>query len=137
MKTFKKIIFLPIISLLILLCSCDALSYGSVKELTHPYINQYECTKATLGNKDLLENFEYIKLIFIDTKELELSFKNKGGERKVYNAPYAYDEQKGEIEVEFGIFGAEKQQRAKIESGKIILTKIVLGMPLIVIFEVK
>ena len=46
---------------------------GSIKTITRPYIAQYECTEARYGEIDLLENYEYNKIIFRRTAKRKLS----------------------------------------------------------------
>ena len=65
-----------------MLCAFTFDKDSSLKDLTHPYINTYECTAARLGNEDLLEHYEYFKITFLDEKQVEISFKRKKGKRQ-------------------------------------------------------
>jgi len=108
---------------------------SSVKTLTNPYVTTYECTKAMLGEENLLEKYDYIKIVFIDNDELEVSYKAKRGKRKAYRCAYTYDDETGEFEAEIGILGYKIRQKTKIENGKFNIAMSILGKPLIICFS--
>lgn len=82
----RKLILISVILslMLIILPACDMEASGSVKSLTKPYIGEYECVEARLGETDLLEKYEYIKITLIDDKKLEISFKPVNGSRRAF-----------------------------------------------------
>lgn len=108
---------------------------SSVTSLTKPYITTYDCTEARLGEEDLLEKYEYIKIIFIDENEIDVSYKAKNGKRHAHRCAYTYDDETGEFEAEIGILGYKLRQKAKIDGGKFTLNMPILGKPLIISFE--
>ena len=79
-KSIKIVLLLPLLCLL--LCAFTIDESTSIKSLTKPYITTYECTAARLGNEDIMEKYEYIKITFLDDKELEVSLKRKKGKKK-------------------------------------------------------
>jgi len=136
-KKFYFLLLVPAI-LCIFLCAFTFDKQSSLKDLTHPYINTYECTAARLGNEDLLENYEYFKITFLDEKQLEVSFKRKkGGKRHAYTCNYQYDDKTSEFSAELGIFGFKFRQTTKISDGKFTISMPVLGKPLLMNFAVK
>ncbi len=136
----KKFYFIFIVAAIscIMLCAFTFDKSSSLKSLTHPYINTYECTAARLGNDDLLEHYEYFKITFLDEKELEVSFKRKnGGKRHAYTCNYVYDEKTTNFSAELGILGFKFRQTTKIKDGKFTISMPVLGKPLLMNFAVK
>ncbi len=137
MKKLKTIIFLPLILCAMLACAFTFDRTSTLTDLTHPYINTYECTSARLGDEDLLEKYEYFTITFLDERTLEVSFKKQGGNRHAYTCEYTVDEKTQELTAELGIFGFKFRQSAIIENGKFTLCMPVLGKPLIMVFEVQ
>lgn len=122
----------------IFLCAFTFDPHSSLKDLTHPYINTYECTAARLGNENLLEHYEYFRITLLDEKELEVSFKHKRtGKKHVYKCPYTFDAKTRELSAEIGILGYRFRQSAKITDGKFTISMPVLGKPLLMNFAVR
>lgn len=118
------------------LCGFTFDADSSLKELTLPYINTYECVSATLGERDLLEGMEYIRITFENDRQLEMCYKPVDGELHRYVCDYTCD-QDGTFTAEIGLLGYTFRQSAKIEGGKFTICMPVLSRPLIMIFEVK
>jgi hypothetical protein len=136
----KRKIFFIIPSLcvcLLLFCAFKIDPHSSLKDLTHPYINTYECTYAQLGETNLLENYEYFKITFLDDKTLEVSFKKKGEKRHAYETPYTIDESTGAFTAEIGILGFKFRQTTTIKDGKFTLSMPILTKQLVMQFAVK
>ncbi|MDE7329645.1 MAG: hypothetical protein K2N30_00910, partial [Clostridia bacterium] len=111
------------LSLLVLLCAlvsvaatlsaCSISASGSIKSITKPYIAQYECIEARLGTQNLLEKYEYIIITFLDSEEMEISFKPNDGEKKSFKGNYSVDPETREFSGEMGIFGYTFRERTK------------------------
>lgn len=132
----KRLKFLAVLPLLCIcvFCAFTIDSSTSVKTLTKPYINTYECTSARLGNEDLLEKYEYFKITMLDGNELEVSFKRKNGKRHAYVCGYTYDSEKQTLSAEIGILGFKFKQDVKISEGKFTLCMPILGKTLVMNF---
>ena len=78
---------------------------GSVKSLTKPYIGEYECVEARLGETDLLEKYEFIKITLIDDKKMEIGFKPKNGSQRSFEGEYSVDSETREFTGEAGMLG--------------------------------
>ena len=128
------LIFLIAATACTVLCGFTFDTKSSVKSLTKPYITTYECNFARLGNEDLLEKYEYLKITFLDDKKLEVSFKRKNGKKRTYESEYVYDDEKGTVETELGILGFKFKQETKIENGKFAISMPLFGKPLVMIF---
>ncbi len=138
MKKKFYFVFLILTLSCILLCAFTFDKDSSLKSLTHPYINTYDCTAARLGNEDLLEKYEYFKITFLDNEQVEVSFKRKnGGKRHAYKCNYNYNEKTQEFSAELGILGYKFKQTTKIKDGKFTISMPIFGKPLLMNFAVK
>lgn len=123
----KRKIFFPaamLLCLLLTLCSaCSAAGSSSIKDVTRPYIAQYECVEARYGDADLLKNYDYIRIILTDKENMELDYKPKGEERKVFRGRYSLDPSTRELSGEIGVLGFKYREKVKIENGSFTITK--------------
>lgn len=138
----KKILFITVIlSLLILLlpaCSTvQASASGSLKSITKPYIGEYECVEARLGETNLLEKYDFINISLLDGKKMEVSFKSKNGNKKTFKGAYEVNEDTREFTGEVGILGVKFKEGTKIENGKFTVKKVIFSKPLIMNFKMK
>lgn len=133
-KSFTVAIYFAL-SFCLFLCAFTFDANSSVKSLTKPYITTYECTAARLGNENLIENYEYIRITFLDDKQLEVSFKHKKGKRHAYKCDYRYNEEKQTFNAEIGILGFKFKQEAKISNGKFTLCMPLLSKTLVMNFS--
>ena len=133
----KRVIILTVLCtfLLTLLSACDIKNAGPVKSLTRPYIAQYECIEATLGDEDLLDKFDYIKITLLDKDKLELSYKPKEGDSKSIESNYSFDINTRTLTAEIGILGYTFKQSTVIEKGKFTLSKPIGSKQLIMKFK--
>lgn len=126
---------------LTLLSACNAMqtntANSSLKTLGKPYIAQYECTEARLGDTDLLKSFEYVKIIFLNKNEFELTFKPNGGDKKIFKGNYSVDPVTRELESDISVLGHKFKEKTKIENGRFTVSKTLGGKELFVLFEVK
>lgn len=136
----KKKLILPLIFVVTALCLCACAftvdPNSSVRDLTHPYINTYECKSARLGNEDLLEKMDYLRITFLDDEQLEVSFKRKNAKKKAYRCDYEFDEKTNEFTAEIGVLGFKFKQSTKIQNGKFTIYMTILGKPLIMNFSI-
>ena len=132
----KFLIIVAIFALCIcILPACNLDTNGSIKSITQPYIAQYECKEARFGDMDLLKNYEFIKIIFLNKNEMELLFKPKSGEKKSVEGTYKIDPKTRELEGEIGILGHNFKERVKVEKGEFIISKIIAQKELYLRFE--
>ena len=121
--------------LLTFLSACDMKNAGPLKSITRPYIAQYECVEAKLGDEDLLDKFDYIKITLLDKDNLELNYKPKDGENKTIESNYVFDVQSRTLTAEIGILGYTFKQSTIIEKGKFTISKSIGGKQLIMKFK--
>ncbi len=138
MKRKYYLLLLLFATACVFLCAFTFDKDSSLKDLTHPYINTYECTAARLGNEDLLEQYEYFRITLLDEKELEVSFKRKRfGKKHIYRCNYTFNPKTRELSAELGILGYRFKQTTKISNGKFTISMPVFGKPLLMNFAVK
>lgn len=135
----KKRLFLLglICSILIVLPACGIDMNGSVKALTSPYIAEYECVEARLGEKNFLEKYDFIKITLLDKEQLEVSFKPKNGEKRVFRGAYSVDEKTRELSGEIGILGFKHKEKVTVKNGEFLIKKNIGSRPLIMKFSIK
>ncbi len=90
------------------LTACSVPTDGSIKSITKPYIAEYECVEARLGNLDLLEKYDYITITLLEKSEMLVSFKPKNGEKKSFKGEYTVNPETREFTGTAGIFGARQ-----------------------------
>lgn len=127
--------------ILVLLPACSTSqasgTSGSLKSITKPYIGEYECVEAHLGETNLLEKYEFITISLLDNKKMEVSYKPKIGKKKTFEGAYEVNPDTREFTGEVGILGVRFKESTKIENGKFTLTKLIFAMPLIMNFKMK
>ena len=132
----RLIIFVVLCTLVLtLLSACDMKNAGPLKSITHPYIAQYECVEATLGDEDLLDKFDYIKITLVNNDTLELNYKLKDGDNKTIESNYNFDVNSRTLTAEVGILGYTVKQSTVIEKGKFTISKSIGGKQLIMKFK--
>ena len=132
----RLIIFVVLCTLVLtLLSACDMKNAGPLKSITHPYIAQYECVEATLGDEDLLDKFDYIKITLVNNDTLELNYKLKDGDNKTIESNYDFDINSRTLTAEVGILGYTVKQSTVIEKGKFTISKSIGGKQLIMKFK--
>lgn len=113
----KKFLPLLLSLLLIFVAGCSIKETDDLQSLTHPYINQYTCQKATFDGKNLLENVDYITVILADGGKADVLIKENGKPKKKFSGKYTYNAEVQELNLDFGVFGYRLKQSIKIENG--------------------
>ena len=121
--------------LLSLLSACELKNAGPLKAITRPYIAQYECIDATLGEENILDKFEFITVTLQNKDTMELSYKFKDGETKKVKSKYDFDYKTHTLTAEIGLFGYTFKQATVIEKGKFTVSKSFGGKQLIMKFK--
>lgn len=133
----KRATFLCVLAVFVILFACAFKldENSSIKDLTHPYINTYECTRATLGETDLLEEYEYFRIIVGENNDLKVLFKRKDGKAYEFSSKYTFDDTTHELTAEIGVLGYTYKQKTIIEKGRFTISMPILNKQLIMIFE--
>lgn len=137
----KKITLFTLATICMLLslfiCACDAREAGSLKSITRPYIAQYECTEATLGDENLLEKFEYINIVLVNKDTMQVIYKPKNDKKQINETKYSFDNKTRELSAEIGIYGFKFKQSTVVEKGKFTVSKPIGKKQLIMKFKAK
>ena len=134
----RFILVLAVLSLaLILLPACNFDNSSSIKSITRPYIAQYECVEARLGERDLLQDYEYIRINFLDKQEMEISYKRKDGETRSEHGTYSVDPVTRELTGELGLLGFKFKEKTVVKNGQFTLQKTIGKRELFLMFKAK
>lgn len=94
---------------------------GTLKDITKPYLGEYECESVTLGEKDYLENFAFIRLELEKGETFVLRYKTKDGQTGEEKGTYVYDDREHAICLSMGKNG-EWKRKIPIKKGKLNLS---------------
>lgn len=64
---------------------------SSLSDVTKPYLGEYECNYARLGDKEFLEGFSFVTLELKKDGTYLLSFQSKDGDKRTETGEYEYD----------------------------------------------
>ncbi len=85
-----------LMTLTILFSGCGTCS---LKDIANPHLGIYECTQASLSDKDYLAYFDYIHLELKSEGEFILHYQEKDGESKEETGKYEYDRETGTLTI--------------------------------------
>lgn len=104
-----------------LLFCFPSIKSGSIKDITKPYLGEYECKSATLGSQEYMQDFAYIKLELLSDNTFCLHYKTKDGQKGTQSGTYVYDQEQNTITFSLG----EKEEFKRcfpLEKGALTLT---------------
>ena len=110
-------------------------SHG-LKEITKPYLGQYECKSATLGDKEYLDGFSYIRLELKPDETFSLYYCPKEGKAKEEKGKYSYNAETGELLLSIGR-NDEIKRKFPLQEGKLTVSLRLGGKTLVMKFEQK
>lgn len=89
----RKIIcaFLPALFPL-LLTGCNVKEMSSLRDVSKPYVGEYQCEKLTLGGNDMLGRFEYVRLNLEYDGKFTLSYCGENGSKGKFGGEYDFGE---------------------------------------------
>ena len=114
-KTIKTLFFTAILAIVLCFSCC---ANTSLKEIAKPYLGEYQCKSATLGEKDMLSAFEYIKLELNPDNTFVIRYKTRLGQAGEEWGNYTYSPDTQSIR----FFGGEKGELKRdfsLKEGKI------------------
>lgn len=99
-------------SILAGLCALCALGKSSsLKDISKPYLGEYECKQATYGEKDYLEDFTYIRMELQSNDRFVLSYCDKLTNKKnQVEGEFTYDAQTNTVTLQLGDDACIKRQ---------------------------
>ena len=78
---------------------------GKVTEITKPYLGEYECKQAILGEIDCLKKFDYIRLELSADNQFKLSYCETKGKKQTIKGTYEYEEESQSVCLKMGVGG--------------------------------
>lgn len=122
---------------LLLFPACGMDMKSSLKTISKPYIAEYECVEARLGNENLLKKYEYFYITLVNKDELEVSVKEKGGKRSTFKGGYSVDPKTRELKGEIGVLGFKYKQSVTVKNGEFVIQRNLGSSTLYMKFRVK
>ena len=98
-----------------------ACANGSLKDVTKPYLGEYECESATLGERDYTNDFSFIRLELKEKGDFNLYYQTKNGQKGEESGTYTYDEKEQTLTISYGELGVLKRKFPLI-NGEIFIT---------------
>lgn len=83
----------------------------------------------------MLAKHDFIYITLLDDKELEVSFKAKGGNKHSFKFPYEFNQETRELSGEAGILGYKFKEKVSIENGGFTISKALGPKQLIMKFK--
>ena len=100
------------------LLSCANVKDGSLEDITKPYLGEYHCISATLGDREYVDDFSFITLDLKKDGAFVLRYETKEGIKGEQSGEYVYD--KESETVTFSIGGKNPlKKRFPLKDGKI------------------
>ncbi len=116
--TLKSSLLVGIFTLAFCFPACGK---ATLPEITKPYVGEYECKSATLGEKEYLDEFSFVRLELRPDDTFTLSYASKDGKKGEETGKYAYDFEKESITfVGMGDYAIERT--FPIKNGQIDVT---------------
>lgn len=133
----KTAVLCAVLAASLVFSACDVNSMSSLRAFAKPYVGEYVCTKASFGEKDLLEEFREIVLTLEEGGSFRLVLVPKHGPKLSSAGRYEYG---GEGEQIFFIAEANGKSYRKavvFENGRFALEQTYAGKKLVLQFEAK
>lgn len=113
----------------------NALALTGLKDVSRPYLGTYECKYVMLGDKNLLDDMDYINFALLPKNIFKIEFRDKKGVKGLYRGHYTFSEKDGEITINENIFGKRVSKTFSAENGVIQVNLIFGDSPLSIKFE--
>lgn len=132
----KIVYFLGLLfSGVLLFSGCNVSEMSTLSDLSKPYVGFYECEQIQLGNEDMTERFDYIRLELSYGGEFSLTYKSKEGNEGGYGGTYSADTGAHKITLNANVGQMRKSFTFPMENGKIYADYMLRGKLLHAIFS--
>lgn len=134
-RIFRNIAPVLLLVPLLLFAACDAEELGSLEDLSMPYCGVYECERLELGGKNLLEDFDFVRLELAYSGDFALTYRTRAGGKGTLGGTYRVDT--GKEEISFSCtFGVRSVSRTfPMPKGSILIEENFLGKPFFALFK--
>lgn len=129
--SMKKIMRVGLLSLAIafplLSSGCDLEEMTSLKDISKPYVGEYQCRKLTLAGEDELDRFEEVKLNLGYDGKFQLSYVDAEGGEDAYEGSYTLYTAQSTVKFSAETQGKEATYVFPYERGKIVMELLMNG----------
>lgn len=73
-----------------------------MRDLSKPYVGEYQCEKLSLGGADMLGNFEYVRLNLEYDGKFTLSYRAENGPKGKFCGEYKFNENDVTFTADYG-----------------------------------
>lgn len=101
------------------LTACDVQKMSTLQDISKPYAAEYKCKKLQMGGKDLLEDYEYLKLDLKNGGKFRCFYLDKQGNEGEYTGKYRVSKEEGSITFYSDVNGEETSYTFPYEKGKV------------------
>lgn len=108
---------------------------GDLKQITKPYLGTYECESATLGVKEYMQDFAYIRLELKKDNAFTIYYKTQDGKKGEESGTYCYDEKTETIT--FQSKDGTLKREFPLKKGKLLITVPFASQALVMKFTQK
>ena len=130
----KSSILAGIASLLLAFSTLGFLRAGTLLDIAKMHLGEYECTRAELGDKDVLSNYQFIRLELKRDNSFLLYYKEKEGDVGREKGEYQYSKEKGTITMQLRRFRGYKKE-FPLHKGVLTMELSIGGENMILQFE--
>lgn len=116
-------------------CGCSVGEMSGLKDFTKSFCGTYECKKAVLGETNLLDDFEYIRLELKTDGSACFYYKPFGGKKVEKEGEYKLTEEENEIMLCFTALGKRYCKKIKTSGGEIDIVQNYGNRQMLIIFE--
>ncbi len=113
----------PLLLAATILCGCSVSEMSTLRELSRPYTGVYECEKLTYAGRDLLGDYEYIRLTLEYGDEAALQWRDLTGGEGGFALSYEAEIEEGRIT----FFSGKHKRTFPLEEGTLCVRLILCG----------
>lgn len=100
----KKILCSCWIILCFFLCTaCDVSELSTLKDISRPYVGEYQCKTLMFGDEEMIDRFEYVKLTLDGKDAFIFRARDEFGHDYTYEGTYQYHDDRFTFTGGFGI----------------------------------
>lgn len=125
-----------VFALACMLCGCEVQSLSSLRSFAQPYLGEYHCEYAQLGDKNILSSFRSIVLTLEKGGTFSFAATPKIGKKIKAEGNCEYDESTNTLIFRANFRGKECRKDVLWSAGKFTIEHTVAGKPLVMRFSI-
>lgn len=100
---------------------CDVGGSSTLQDISKPYAAEYKCKQLKMGEEDLLQDYEYLKLDLKNGGNFRCFYLDKRGNEGEYSGKYRVSKEAGEITFSSETNGEQKSYTFPYEKGTVMI----------------